>query len=317
MTIGIAATGPYAGAGILAGLQAVEAFGHGAIGGFVSLAVINEDGELQRAETQRGGTRGLFPNEPPGSIQRAPYAGLISSGPDRPEPLSQFIAAAPGIGIVTGHRFPQIRAETGLALNAMVLEAMSSGASPQSAIDALIGAHPSFDAGFVALACNGALGLGNMPSVERRSDQGKARSVEDDRRVATIHNAILPHRMLADMVNEIVHCEMRRRSTDVQPITVSAGVRLRRGARPEIHVDDLYQAIGVYHPEAQALGTLSSFGLGDRVLVIKEQRELGWLGYEPYITCDGGEIVGMDGKSKAILPVLIQEGARAMPHGEK
>ena len=56
MTIGIAASGPSAGAGIMVGLRAIEAIGRGAIGGFVSLAVLTLDGRLVRAETQKDGT---------------------------------------------------------------------------------------------------------------------------------------------------------------------------------------------------------------------------------------------------------------------
>lgn len=60
MTIGIAASGAWAGAGVLAGLRSVEMVGRGAIGGFVSLAVVTLDRRLVRAETQRGGDTGPF-----------------------------------------------------------------------------------------------------------------------------------------------------------------------------------------------------------------------------------------------------------------
>ena len=101
MTIGIAAFGPKAGAGIIAGLGAVEKIGRGAIGGFVSLVVLTDDGRLLRASVQVGGSEALFSEELPPEIAQAQCAGLISSGPNRPEPLSQFITAKIGVGIVT------------------------------------------------------------------------------------------------------------------------------------------------------------------------------------------------------------------------
>jgi len=94
MTIGIVAHGPRAGLAIVRALRAIEAVGRGAIGGFVSFVSIASDGSVERAETQRGGTIGLFPNgETEGSaasLMEAPTAGLMSSGPDRPEPLIPF-----------------------------------------------------------------------------------------------------------------------------------------------------------------------------------------------------------------------------------
>ncbi len=64
----------------------------------------------------------------PLEIAQAHLVGVISSGPNRPEPLSEFIAAEPGVGIVTGHRMPQTRVDGGVALNALVLEKMKMGA---------------------------------------------------------------------------------------------------------------------------------------------------------------------------------------------
>lgn len=320
MTIGIAASGPWAGAGVLAGLRGVEAIGRGAIGGFVSLAALTQDGDLVRAETQRGGTGGLFAGEPPEPLLRAPAAALISSGPDRPQPLSQFVAAAPGVGIVTGHRFPQTCVADGQPLNGLILRAMAEGLDPDAAIWRVIKRYPGYDAGFIALAADGAIGLGNMPSVLRRADQGAARlSLADPmRRVATLHNAIHPHRALADMVNEIVADEMLRRETTVRLITVSAGVELTQGAAPEIDVDESFNATGIRHPEAHDLRGLTSFGLGDRVRVILRGRDIGWLGHEPYMTLDHGRITGLDGKVSIAVPVLSHlpgDGAKPGPEG--
>lgn len=308
MTIGIAATGPWAGAGILAGLRAVEAVGRGSIGGFVSLAVLTQDQKLLRAETQTGGTKGLFAHDPPEQILRAPLAALISSGPDRPTPLSQFVAAAPEVGLVTGHRFPQALDGDQHPLNAKILEAMRSGTPPQQAIDDLIAVEPGFDAGFIALSRSGALGLGNMPSVLRRADLGSGiRSCEEiGASVATLHNAIQPNKAIALLSGEAALDAMRMLGTTQRTIKVAAGLYLSQAERPEIHVDDDYQAIRILHPDTQGLEGDSAFGMGDRVRVIKGGAPLGWLGHEPFMVVKDGRIVTLDGKVALHLPVLVR-----------
>ncbi len=309
MTIGIAATGPWAGAGVLAGLRAVEAVGRGAIKGFVSLAVLTESQELLRAETQDGGTKGLFADQPPERILSAPYAALISSGPNRPTPLSQFVAAAPGVGLVTGHRFPHMVAKDGNPLNANVLASMGSGLSAQTAIDDVIAANPELDAGFVALSTKGEIGWGNMPSVLRRFDHGAAtRNCEETGAVVTaLHNAIYPHRAIALVASEVALDEMRLRDTTIRTITVSSGVELSLGERPEIHVDKASHATRILHPQAQVLAKETSVGMGDRVKVVQVGEILGWLGHEPFMVIRNGSIFTLDGQTEVELPVHTRQ----------
>ncbi|MEL6103083.1 MAG: hypothetical protein AAFR68_17445 [Pseudomonadota bacterium] len=308
MTIGIAATGPWAGAGVLAGLRAVEAVGRGAIKGFVSLAVLTESQELLRAETQDGGIKGLFADQPPDRILSAPYAALISSGPNRPTPLSQFVAAAPGVGLVTGHRFPHMAAKDGKPLNTNVLASMGSGLSAQKAVDDVIAANPGADAGFVALSTKGDIGWGNMPSVLRRFDHGAAtRHCNEMGAVVTaLHNAIHPHRAIALLTSEVALDEMRLRETTIRTITVSSGVELSLGERPEIHVDNASHATRILHPEAQMLAKETSFGMGDRVRVVQVGETLGWLGHEPFMVTRNGSIFTLDGETEVKLPVHIR-----------
>src|SRR3546814_14329001 len=106
MTIGIAAYGTAAGSAVLAGLDAVEAVGAGEIRGFGVFRALAPDGTTIDAETQRGGCtalratlrdRGLL-----AVAEAAPVAALISSGPDRPEPLTRFLPASRA-RLVTGH----------------------------------------------------------------------------------------------------------------------------------------------------------------------------------------------------------------------
>lgn len=299
MTIGIAASGRWAGAGILSGLRAVEEVGRGAIGGFVSLAVLTEEQKLLRAETQDGGVQSLFDGPPSDDILQARWAGLISSGPNRPAPLSQFVAALPRVGIVTGHRFPQAQTNDGQALNNLVLSIMQAGSPPQDAVDDVIARHPDFDAGFLALSVHGEIGLGNMPAVASLKDQGSlmTRCTETGNRVATLHNAIRPHRAIALLANEVALDEMRFRATRLETITISAGVAIVVGDTPEIVIDNNHKALRVIHPEASDAAEKTAFGVGDNVRITKLGKMFGWLDQEPFMVVSQGVIVTLDGET--------------------
>ncbi|MEO9651366.1 MAG: hypothetical protein ABJE99_15085 [Roseobacter sp.] len=307
MTIGIAASGPWAGAGILAGLHAVEAVGRGAIGGFVSLAVLTLDGRLLRAETQNSGTKGLFLGDPPNEILQARQAALISSGPDRPEPLSQFIASKPGVGLVTGQRFPQALMRDGQPLNGAILKAMQAGRTAQQAVDELIADAPGFDAGFIALSVGGEFGIGNMPSVLRRADQGVAvRTCETtSASVAALHNAIQPHKAIGLLAVEVALDAIQLRQTVQHEITLGVGLRLKRGDAPEVHIDADGQATGMTHPQANDLLEEMSFGMGDRVRVVRNGTQHGWLAHEPFMVVKQGVVVSLDGQASLQVPVLV------------
>ena len=177
MTIGIAAFGPNAGRAVIQALSAVEAVGRGAIGGFVSFVAITASGRVDRLQTQHGGTemliRGVAGSLPP-AIAEATIAGLMSSGPDRPEPLSQFTPADGDVGLVTGHRMPNTIGVNGMNLNDEVLQLMRSGHRPLDAVDRVIAANPDGDAGIIALSLDGCIHAADTPSVGRRGDCGRA-----------------------------------------------------------------------------------------------------------------------------------------------
>jgi hypothetical protein len=160
MTIGIAAWGPDAGHAVFAALTAAEKVGRGSIGGFAVFVAITGDGRVIRAETQRGGTATLFLNgettgtNPPDEAGAAPLAALMSSGPDRPEPLAQFVVADGRAGLVTGHRLPNAAAVSGRPLNAEILELMRTGSAPADAVRQVLEANPHADAGVIAASPN-------------------------------------------------------------------------------------------------------------------------------------------------------------------
>src|SRR5690606_22937806 len=127
MTIGIAAHGPNAGLAVMRALAAVEAVGRGAIGGFVSFVALTEKGGAEWRSVQSGGSAALFgagQHSMPSVLARARNAAVMSSGPNRPEPLCQFTPALEHVGLVTGHRMPNTIGVNGINLADEVLVLM-------------------------------------------------------------------------------------------------------------------------------------------------------------------------------------------------
>lgn len=201
MTIGIAAHGPAAGGAVLAGLAAVEAVGTGEIRGFGVFAALCPDGTLLRVEVQRGGGEALRTELARlGLTERAgaaPVAALISSGPDRPDPLSQFLPGS-AAGLVTGHRLPNTPGADTVPLNVAALRRLEAGADPAAAVSDVTGANPEIDAGLIAVTTR-SVALSETRRVGRRNDRGSARL--DIRNgaagIAVLHNAIQPFEGLA------------------------------------------------------------------------------------------------------------------------
>jgi len=200
VTIGIAVSGPCATQAALAALRAVEAVGRGAIGGFVSLVAI-EGGELLSADTQTGGAAALFPNAIPDRMASARLAALMSSGPNRPEPLIQFTPGDPAAGLLTGHRLPNMPGSGGVAPNVLALNSLRQGASPAEAVEAAMAAEPEADAGLIAVGLDGIIAMANSAAVARRDDIGAALvdDVDLGMRIGVLHNSIFPNAALADL----------------------------------------------------------------------------------------------------------------------
>src|SRR5204863_8114664 len=126
----------------------------------VSFVTITGSGVVERLQTQNGGTAMLVQGGVdglPARIAEATVAGVMSSGPDRPEPLSQFTPADGKVGLVTGHRMPNTIGANGMNLNDEVLELMRCGRAPRDAVAAVFAANPDVDAGIIALSVDGSL----------------------------------------------------------------------------------------------------------------------------------------------------------------
>lgn len=245
MTIAIGAYGRRAGQAVYESLRASEHIGTGSLGGFATFAAITADGILLRAETQRGGSATLFTAgettgvEPPANVANAIAAGVISSGPDRPVPLAQFVPADSRFGLVTGHRLPQSTGIDGRPLNVAALEGLRAGLSAEAAIAQVLDANPEADAGLLAVDMKGGVAAGNSARVKRRHDLGVAHRTgkTHDVRVAVLQNSIKPFPSLADLIADIALEVMIGEPVSIGVIVVKAGMPVILGPEALIEVD--------------------------------------------------------------------------------
>ena len=242
MTIGVAAAGRHAGAAVYDAVLAAELLGRGAIGGFAVLAVLQADGRLAYRTTQRDGITSL---DLPPAWRDAPFAAVISSGPDRPEPLTQFLAGEAGVGLVTGHRLPNLLGEDGLPLNRSVLRRMAQGASPQAAVDEVLGAHAEWDAGLLALDARGGIGLGDSARVRRRSDLGRFQRQAPESSLALLHNSIHAQGNLAEQVGERAWCTLTAAPAPLRFVTLARATPLAAAAQDRVDIDAQGRITGI------------------------------------------------------------------------
>lgn len=301
MTIGIALSGPRAGYGIFKALQSVETVGRGAVGGFVSFAVIAGTGELLRAETQGGGTSTLFAGcEPPPEFADAAQAVLMSSGPNRPEPLSQFTPGEPGVGLVTGHRLPNVAADGKRPPNLMVLDAMKLGGTAGEAVSDALKANAQADAGLIALAPSGEIAIGDTEFVSLRSDRASLVFSSDDGvlKGAVTHNSIFPVRGLCELVAGVaIDCYEAPDRCD-RKLLIDRSVRLEPSACEKVHVDDHSRIVSVEVGHDRLVsGELEGALLLYETPVFREGALVGHIsGEEPYTIVRGGRPVSFSGR---------------------
>lgn len=306
MTIGIAAHGPDAGLAVIRALAAVEAVGRGAIGGFVSLVALTADGRVLRATTQRGGSAALFAGGAvPGEVAAARVAGLMSSGPDRPEPLSQFTPADAAVGLVTGHRMPNTIGASGINVNDEVLDLMRRGMAPEQAVARVVAANPDVDAGIIALSADGRLAAADTAHVGRRGDAGRALRVDagEGIGVAVLHNAIHPHRPLATLAADVAMDVMRPEDRADDWITFSEGATLAPGAANAVEVDAGGAVRRIVVEDEKFLTGRWSLGIGYETCVTRARAPIGVALYEPYIVVDEGRVRSIDGRASLSVPI--------------
>ncbi len=238
MTIGIACYGENAVAAAMSAVMGAELAGRGAIGGFAVLAVLDEKGAFRHVCIQRGGVSGL---DIPDAWRAARTAAIISSGPDRPEPLVQFLPGRSEIGLVTGHRLPNSLNGEGVPVNEAVLRLLEQGRAPQAAIDDVLGAEPEMDAGLIALTAQGAIGWANTGRVARRPDLGQAAKAGAGHGYALLHNSIYSNHAsgaeLAQCLGDLAWSALNGTPEAHGLLRLDEPVALRLAQQDRVHVD--------------------------------------------------------------------------------
>lgn len=317
MTIGIGACGPNAGLAVFEALHAAELIGRGAIGGFVTYAALDTSGQLHRHQTQRGGTQTLFIDgeqtgvPPPGPVATATSAALISSGPERPEPLTQFLAADPGGGLVTGHRLPNGPSLSGRPLNVEALDHLLAGASAQRAVDAVVDANPEADVGLIAIDQQGGVYSRDSARVARRPDLGHARTEEGETGIVAevLHNAIKPGPIIAQLAVAVAVATMRGEVQPVGWVTIEAGVPVELGEENAVYCDDDLVAQRVVTTDPVLIkGRQVAAGIYLHSRVYRRDEVIGLTGFEPIVTIDNGTIVEMSGQERIRMSYLSPSG---------
>lgn len=310
MTIGIGVSGPNAGFAIYSALQAVEKVATGAIGGFVSLAVIDQDGVVRRAETQRGGSTTLFTSgettgtPPPPKIASASMAVLMSSGPDRPQPLAQFTPAHSSAGLVSGHRLPNVMAPAGIIPNLAVLERLKAGQSAQMAVEAVLTASPQADAGLIAIDRTGEIHLGNTKFASIRSDLGYAFEQRNNCQVGVLHNAIRPVGGLATLAASIALDAMDEGQHKDFTVSFQGNTRLVEGQQNYACIDQHNRIIEITVAQAGWLGEhFEGAALNQDAAILRGDRLVGHALSEPYCVARDGQVVSMSGASSVLIGV--------------
>lgn len=242
----------------------------------------------------------------PEAIGNASIAGLMSSGPNRPVPLSQFTPADARIGLVTGHRMPNTVGASGSNLNDEVLALMTAGASAREAVERVVAANPLVDAGLIALSRGGDLFAADTALVGRLSDAGGATLVDGGAgKVAVLHNAIRPHRALALLVAETAIGLMTPPAPPDGQLLLARGVPVIADGHDALIVDDELRVVALQVRDARFLDGRWSMGFGAGARVVRNGAVIAHATMEPYLVVDAGEIRSIDGKDAFALPIAF------------
>ena len=307
MTIGIGATGPKAGLAVFEALRVAELVSHGAIGGFVTYAAIGASDVLFRHQTQRGGSKTLFIDgevtgtPPPEAVAEATAAAVISSGPERPEPLSQFLAAEDQVGLVTGHRLPNGPSISGQPLNLAALELLRAGQAARQAVDSIIETNPEADVGLIAVDCKGGVYARNSARVARRPDLGHARreNTVNGAAVEVLHNAIRPAPVVAELAASVALEVMEGAPEPDGWAVVETGIPLELGEENALYCDDDLRALRVTTTDPLLTkGRQVGAAIYLASQVYREKEVVGLTMFEPIATIEDGIILEMSGQKR-------------------
>lgn len=304
MTISIAATGANAGRAILDALASAEAICSGAIGGFVAAGSINGN-SIVRAQTQRGGVARLDYDGDRAAFNAGTVAGFIASGPNRPEPLADYLVASAGIGLVTGHRLPSFPGIDGKPMNLSVLEMMTNGIGVQDAVTTILERNPSADCGLIAIDTKGNGHYGNSVGMNR-PDAGMTAAGRGNSSVWVLHNAVEPVTSLAPLLAELTLNSMAPDYAPAGSITLQAGCEVQPGNSTQFQIDADNRVYTIRLSEYPNSETLPGpINIGYRPPVFRDDQLAGCLLYEPFLVATSNKLISIDGLSELKVPIGV------------
>lgn len=308
MTVAVVCSGPDAGRAALEALAHVEKVGRGAIGGFAHLAlVLTKDGTgcVVRIETQRHGSTALYQAIGEGEyegVMGATVAALISSGPDRPTPLSQFVAADPSGCVATGHRMPQAMGKKGKTLVVDALERMLEGQDSCQAVRGVMVENAHADAGIIGADLEGRVYAQNSDRVLRRPDVGHARRQQGDIVVEVLANSIGPEGQAIAELAAAIAMEVMSPNKPNNSLWLGMGTPVEFAEEDAIVVEEIRGL--AYISCVRSTDPLANHSSREEVALIGPQTAVIWQGgkrfgtccSEPFMVIDKGRLVSCDGQ---------------------
>ncbi|HHY14297.1 MAG TPA: hypothetical protein GX526_06640, partial [Thermoanaerobacterales bacterium] len=237
-------------------------------------------------------------------VIEAPIAGLISSGPDRPEPLKVHLPAKEGVGLVTGHRIPGALGKNGLPVNIEVLEAIENGLPADQAVRTVMDDNPNVDAGLIAVDINGNIGVQNSEKVGSRTDIASAYLENGDAKVAVFNNEIHPIKITSKLAAAIAMEIMSEEQKPDMQITLNSGLKVELGDEDKVVIDKNNTAIEIFTTDptilnGETVGVVPYLGSS----IIKDGEKIGILMNEPLAVLNDGVIVEFAGRKTIIRDV--------------
>jgi len=309
MAFGMVAFGNKAGEAIFRGLEYAEKISWNCIGGFTVLAYLDKNGKFKSFETQRGGTRTLFTEgeetgvNPPEELSNSRIAGLIAGGPDRLEPLTQFLAYKDNVGIITGHRIPTYNSVNNKPINQEVLSHIEKGLTANEAIDKVFDENPECDTGLLSIDMKGNIGMRNSEKVLRNIESiGYAKRSNTENRIEVLLNEIFPHQETAELAAETGFSIMNFKEEENIEITVRAGTKVNHGKEDIVKVDNNLIAKEIYTTDINLLTGLQICIVPYKnSKIIQNDNIIGKLDIEAIVNLQDGVIKDLEGQSEVKL----------------
>ena len=304
MTIGVVLRGPSAGAALVQSLASLENVAMGSIGGFVSMVVLTKGKQPQFHQIQTGGVSALFATDGtkhlPDSLVTSDRAALISSGPNRPEPLNRFLAWDDVGNLVSGHRFPHTQIASGLPLNQFALNLIQKKGCDKNQLKDLMKQNDHLDAGLAAMDVAGKLFQGDTARVRARGDTANATVQTDAYAFSITLNSIRPANLIALLLAEKLKHSM---CADTRPVlSIDTSAKICAADTKAVIIDDVGDVIAINTPE-QCWFTSSTEGalIETGTHIIKNGICVGRIQDEPYVIANKGQLISLSGEQAVKL----------------